>query len=394
MTEASLRDQPTHETSELRVEVVTDLRESFVAEWATFAKERVLVKRLAYEPGFSQAEFALHPERPPYLVVVRRRGKIVAMAVGARSRSPLIFSVSVIQIRKFRAWKLKVFGNDFAYDRDEDPKVLARAIFEELATRGNEVEVLTFDELFDDSVLYDLFKKGEARVFGFSLEPTTAAPDVAHHAALPKTFDALLLQIPGDKRGRVRRLLRDAKATGLVLEEFKTGDSVARFLKFVEEIYPRTWQGRTFGPRVRNARHLEILADHGWLRGFVLFEKEKAIAFVLGFQYDGTYIYEEPGYDSEATAKSPGFTLLSMLLEHVFKENPPTVFDFGFGDNQYKRVFSTEQVAVRAAVAVHTPFLRALFRGQRVVTRVYDDVRKEVIRRGYDQKVRDFLKHR
>mgnify|MGYP005729650203 FL=1 len=50
--------------------------------------------------------------------------------------------------------------------------------------------------------------------------------------------------------------------------------------------------------------------------------------------------YEEVGYDRRFRKQAPGQMLLMKVLEELYEDSPPRVFDFGGGDAEYKRIFS------------------------------------------------------
>jgi CelD/BcsL family acetyltransferase involved in cellulose biosynthesis len=67
---------------------------------------------------------------------------------------------------------------------------------------------------------------------------------------------------------------------------------------------------------------------------------ERAVAFVLGFQYRGVFHYSDVAYDEEFAGLSPGSVLLFLLLEDLFGHCRPSILHFGIGEADYKRRFS------------------------------------------------------
>jgi CelD/BcsL family acetyltransferase involved in cellulose biosynthesis len=87
-------------------------------------------------------------------------------------------------------------------------------------------------------------------------------------------------------------------------------------------------------------------ADTGWLRFTRVAWDERPIAFHLGFSYHGRYLMYKPTFDIELARRSPGQVLLRQLLLDAVAEGA-AVFDFGLGDEPYKRRFATRIDAVR-----------------------------------------------
>ena len=84
----------------------------------------------------------------------------------------------------------------------------------------------------------------------------------------------------------------------------------------------------------------------GWLRFTELRWKEKPIAFHFGVCYDGTYLWYKPTFDIALARMSPGEVALRRLLLAAIDEGAHT-FDFGLGDEPFKRRFATHIQHVR-----------------------------------------------
>lgn len=124
-------------------------------------------------------------------------------------------------------------------------------------------------------------------------------------------------------------------------------DQIADFLRDAHAISQHTWQSDKFGMRVRNdddeLRMFTFLAQQGALRSYLLYVDEKPVAFLIGNQHQGLYRYEEVGYHRDYGHLSPGLVLLNNVIEEMYADHPPRVFDFGYGDADYKRIFANQQ---------------------------------------------------
>ena len=80
--------------------------------------------------------------------------------------------------------------------------------------------------------------------------------------------------------------------------------------------------------------------DAGWLRFTRLVWNGRAIAAHFGFHYRGSYLWYKPSFAIELARRSPGEVLLRQLLIAATREGAQT-FDFGLGDEPFKRRFST-----------------------------------------------------
>ncbi len=66
-------------------------------------------------------------------------------------------------------------------------------------------------------------------------------------------------------------------------------------------------------------------------------------SFIIGYQYNHTFYYQEIGYDPEWSRFSVGTVLLMLVLEDLFNISRPEIIDFGAGDHEYKEYFSTDR---------------------------------------------------
>ncbi len=82
-----------------------------------------------------------------------------------------------------------------------------------------------------------------------------------------------------------------------------------------------------------------ILAESSMLRCYLLYMREDPVAFIRGYQYEGTYYYEEIGFDKDFRHLEPGTGLNFFVLQDLFSHDKPQRLDFGFGENDYKRKY-------------------------------------------------------
>jgi len=83
-----------------------------------------------------------------------------------------------------------------------------------------------------------------------------------------------------------------------------------------------------------------IAARCGWLRFTCLEWNGRPVAFHFGFCYRGSYMWYKPSFEIELARRSPGEVLLRQLLIAAVNEGAHT-FDFGLGDEPFKRRFAT-----------------------------------------------------
>jgi CelD/BcsL family acetyltransferase involved in cellulose biosynthesis len=148
--------------------------------------------------------------------------------------------------------------------------------------------------------------------------------------------------------GKSRNTLsRKAKKFEHTFRCYREPAEVEELLAKSHQVSQTTWQSKRLGERVKNSAdekaYWETLAKLGALRAYVLEHAARPVAFVLGVQWNGRFLYEEPGYDPAFAAQSPGSVLLYRLIQDLIERDTPALIDFGFGDVEYKRQFGNEQ---------------------------------------------------
>lgn len=147
--------------------------------------------------------------------------------------------------------------------------------------------------------------------------------------------------------GRTRYAFRTRlkKIGAMQLERVTEIDQLPAFLTAAHEISKQSWQSRQFGLRIKNdgteLQLLSSLAQHRFLRSYLMRIDGKPAAFAICHQHAGGFRYEEIAYCAEFSLLSPGETMLQQIIVDLFQHQKPTWFDFGGGDAEYKRKFGT-----------------------------------------------------
>lgn len=117
-------------------------------------------------------------------------------------------------------------------------------------------------------------------------------------------------------------------------------------------------------------RMVSELLDANWLRFSVLRWRGEALAYHLGFVYDGVFTWYKPTFNVDWARYSPGEVLLKCLLEDAL-QNDVRVFDFTIGDEPFKERF--------ANVKHHVTRVQIARRAKRGLgERLGDDLRRHV----------------
>jgi len=102
----------------------------------------------------------------------------------------------------------------------------------------------------------------------------------------------------------------------------------------------------------------KLLSESGWLALTRMMSGNNCLAWNYGFQFEDTWFWYQPTFDSDLERYSPGFCLLAKVIEEA-AENPAfSVVDLGLGAEEYKHRFANQSretlyVTLRASKAQH-----------------------------------------
>lgn len=162
---------------------------------------------------------------------------------------------------------------------------------------------------------------------------------------LDGTFESYMKRFSAKTRKNRFREIRLLRERGDVqLMRVSKASEIDAFVGAAYEISKRTWQfDRGWGLRdpdiVRSK--LQLLAQRGWLRSYLLKCGDIPCSFILGQQYGSRFYTEFAGVDYAWRSYSVGSVIFLLVLEDLFKENSPQFYDFG-SYAKWQEYFATE----------------------------------------------------
>ncbi len=210
-----------------------------------------------------------------------------------------------------------------------------------------------------------------------------------YHADLTGGFDAYLAAMSGSTRSGLKRKAKKlAAASGGTLDvrTCRTPDELAEFHPIARTISARTYQEALLGaglpdtPAFVQAMLAAAAADR--VRAWLLFVKQRPVAYLYCPAEGDTLRYDYLGHDPEAAHLSAGSVLQLEAMRTLFAERRFARFDFTEGEGQHKRQFATGGVpcadllllrpalANRAAIAALAGFDKAMAGAKRMTKRL------------------------
>ncbi len=391
-------------------------RGAFVAEEITskvFGSTSLVEPRLptwrAFVDGATDAQFvfgdpevyfmlAQAPDATPLAVELWRGERLVGLGLGLLQSAKLNLTFSIKRVGSFPVKRLRLPGHDLILSVDEDRPPLARAFL--CAIERRDFDLFILPELRQGSPLLSVLAGAGKRQGALAIFHTSAKGDIAYRGNLKSTYAEYMASFGSKRRGDINRLLKPWRANpNARLEEYRTVDRIPEYLAQLDVLLAQTWQGRVGKAHKRDTpehrRLLEAAAKRNWLRSFILFDKDRPIAFTHAFQYRGIFTLEDVGYDQAYAKQGPGAALNHLIIERLHDaEDRAKAIDVGVGENHYKHYMSDEEIPVTQLGLTAKRWVIGVHQLQIGLQVAYLRGRDFITQMGWEKTIRDWVKKR
>jgi len=155
------------------------------------------------------------------------------------------------------------------------------------------------------------------------------------------------------KKSLVRHENWFIKMGGLRISHFFKSEDILPHLDGFFDQHVSRWESTPFPSlfkaeiqRTFYKRICEEIAQTSCLQFTVITWQDKPVAYHFGFWYQNKFLWYKPCFDITLAKHSPGEVLIRQLLLQTIKEHAD-IFDFGLGDEDFKKRFSTHTRIVR-----------------------------------------------
>jgi len=169
-----------------------------------------------------------------------------------------------------------------------------------------------------------------------------------YYIDLQGTFEQYLSACSRKTRSTIQRKVRkfaDSNAGKLDCRVYRGVNQMLEYHKLARNIAVKTYQEKLFDGGIPEDKkflsEMQDLAHSDDVRGYILFAGQTPVSYLYLPIAENILRYEYLGYDPGYSSSSPGTVLLYLALESLFQEGRYRYFDFGYGENQTKQVFST-----------------------------------------------------
>jgi CelD/BcsL family acetyltransferase involved in cellulose biosynthesis len=218
---------------------------------------------------------------------------------------------------------------------------------------------------------------------------------------LPETYDDFLRSRSKSTRESIKRYAKKLErelGDRLSFQVFDRPESIDELFAAVEPIAAQTYQGGlgvALRDDERNRRLAALGLERGWFRVWVLSVDGSPVAFWPGWLYNRSFYIGTPGYDPALAQYRLGQYVLMRLIGDLCADPGVDYCDFGFGDSEYKRRFSSEDWQ-EADVLVFAPSARGtrLNLGRTAVGLTDRTLRRVADRLGVQERVKQAWRRR
>jgi hypothetical protein len=165
------------------------------------------------------------------------------------------------------------------------------------------------------------------------------------------SFSGYLKKFSRKKRKDLRRSIRKYnKLCGhqKPFKEFRQPNEMDEFHSLALEVAQKAYQDRLFAGGLAKKdgfdqflREITELSENARPLGYVLFRNNTPIAYMFCIVLNKAVHAISMGYDPEYRKLGPGTLLTYYIVEDLFKDMDYEFFDFGVGDYEFKKLFST-----------------------------------------------------
>ena len=102
----------------------------------------------------------------------------------------------------------------------------------------------------------------------------------------------------------------------------------------------------------------KLLSGPGWFVLTRMMAGDKTLAWNYGFQFDGAWFWYQPTFDTDLERYSPGFCMLTKIIEEAADSPSFRMVDLGLGAEEYKERFANQSrktlyVTLKTSMAKH-----------------------------------------
>jgi hypothetical protein len=317
----------------------------------------------------------------PYVILIEREGRTPMLIVARLERRVFPVKVGYREIFRPRLRSVVVaFDGILGAETADELELCIETLRDTLRTRGIQAVVLQ-----KPTIGSDVFGLATARARGLhGIHGLSSA--TRWLLDLPPSLDDLLEQrsarVRKDIAYRERKLFRDNDNEVSVVRLDR--ESRERLFGDVEAVAKTTYQRALGVDGAANGLEdalTDVALEHGLLRVWMLYLRGVPVAFWKGTVQGTVFAIGTPGYDPAHSKDHVGTYSMHRMIEDLCEDPAIEVIDYGHGDAEYKRRYSTRSLEQKDVVMLSNrptalatgAFISTMFAANRLARRLLGD---------------------
>ena len=172
-----------------------------------------------------------------------------------------------------------------------------------------------------------------------------------YYINLQQSFDDYQAKFSSKSRSTIKRKIKKfAKQCGddIRWQRYNDAAEMAEFYRLARQVSSRSYQEKLLDAGLPDSadfqEQLKTAAEQDLVRGYVLFDGDKPIAYMYCPIHEGILMYDYLGYDPDYMKWSVGTILHWRAFEDIFNEGKFRLFDFTEGESEHKRLYATDNL--------------------------------------------------
>jgi hypothetical protein len=297
------------------------------------------------DPDFVSFIIRSRPEiLRPYVIVLYKNGSPVSLLVGRVEKSHLEIKIGYKVIWRVNVRRIAIFYGGFMGQTDvEAGEQVIRQLLRSLLLE--KAALLVWSGVPQASDLQRLLR----HVPNVFCRDYLARQVQRWKMTMPVSLDELLEKRMNKKHRywvkRTMRLLEKDFPGAIRFVCYSTPEEMDKLFTDVIKVASKTYQwalGVGFRDNDEQRKRLLLEAEHGWLRGHVVYVKDEPAAFWICTVYRDTVFSDYTGYDPKYKKYEIGTVLFMRMIGEMCREQVKQL-DFGPGTALYKERFGDAQ---------------------------------------------------
>lgn len=333
------------------------------SELVSLAEQPGAASSIVQHPDWLEFELASRGAAvAPHIIVVRHQdGSLAGYAPLLAGQHHARIALGARQLTLYRGHALRLLGCGVVALPQEREKV--ESAVAEALMHDNAVKVIQIQEAMLPNTLAQALSNTRS---GYTGVATNLLPQV-NWSISPQPSLAVYLAGLGPRRKKLGYAVRNVyKKLGkdAHLRVFESPEQIDDYCSLMNELYAKSWHARARSIDWESPPRRTLfsqLAAHQQFVGHMLILGQQPIAYVHGYRLGGRYLFDDTGYDDEFAALGVGSALIFQTIQDLIERYPSDIIDFGYGDNQYKRVLATDKASCGSLYLVRGPAARVRF---------------------------------